>query len=44
MDDAYGCSYDLIHTAAFKTLHTVTNKPYVNEVTLIGQKTPIKCF
>ena len=31
------------HTAAVKTLQTVTNKPYVNEVTLRGQKLPLKC-
>ena len=26
-----------------KSLQTVTNKPYVNEVTLRGQKPPLKC-
>ena len=34
---------ELGYTAAFISLHTVTNKPYVNEVTLTGQNPPLKC-
>ena len=45
--NTYYCYYMrrilIIPTAAFKTLHTVTNKPYVNEVTLTGQNLPLKC-
>ena len=37
------CGFKIKYTAAFKTLHTVTNKPYVNEVTLTGQNPPLKC-
>ena len=39
------CVYTQSHayTAAVKTLQTVTNKPYVNEVTFRGQKPTLKC-
>ena len=33
----------LPYTATVKTLQMVTNKPYVNEVTLTGQNPPLKC-
>ena len=32
-----------LYTATVKTLQTVTNKPYVNKVTLTGQNPPLKC-